>query len=343
MWELLPRKGVPELVKLERYVEEIRSKFRAYTFRLFHDLIFERVRDKTLMENYIMYHITGSMRRRQTIAARLYNRYTVLILLLVVMLVVHINLIQIHPLMFIVWPASAWLAIEIYSKWKRQPFRVLLFTATFTVYILITQFLVVENTSGIFFDLEPFPNMATISNIVLGISATLFFYDTLIEKGVSFRNVPVYVGFASVIPWGSPVIVEAVILARWILNGSFNVRTMGKGLGAASVNDILFVYGSRNLAYTAILFYSTLSLIRFTELIATRMERERQRRHLLEIEREWHVHAWENPLSLLSPSEQISFIKEHSHLGAEKRNEILRKKILPGKGIRLNGPDINFE
>ena len=121
------------------------------------------------MVNYIMYHSTTSMMSIRNLAVRLYNRYTVLVLLLMFMLFVHTSLIQIHPLMFIVWPASAWLTIEIITRWKEEPLRVFLFTATFTLYLLATQLLVVENAKGIFFDLDPFPNMATISYCVLGV------------------------------------------------------------------------------------------------------------------------------------------------------------------------------
>ena len=295
------------------------------------------------MVNYIMYRSTTSIMSIRNFAVRLYNRYTVLILLLVVMLFVHTSLIQIHPLMFIVWPASAWLTIEIYSRWRKEPLKVFLFTATFTLYLVATQLLVVENNKGIFFDLDPFPNMATISYYVLGVSAILFFYDAFVAKTMSFRNIPVYVGFASVIPWGSPLVVEAIILVRWVIDGSFALRTAGKGLGAASLNDILFIYGSRNLAYSITLFYTTMALLRFTELLAVRRERERNKKLLLEQEREWLAHAWENPLTLLSPNERNSFIMEHNHLEVEQRNEILREKVLPEKGIRLIGPKASPE
>ena len=279
----------------------------------------------------------------KNIEVKLYNRYTVLILLLLFMLFIHTSLIQIHPLMFIVWPASAWFTIEIYARWKKEPFRVFLFTATFTLYLLATQLLVVENTNGIFFDLAPFPNMATISYYVLSISATLFFHDVFVDKTLSFKNIPVYVGFASVIPWGSPLVVEAVILVRWILDGSFSLRTEGMGLGAASINDILFIYGSRNLAYSITLFYTTMALLRFTELLTIRREQERDKRLFVEQDREWLAHAWENPLTLLTPSERSSFLEEHNHLTKENINEILREKILPEKGIRLISPKASPE
>ena len=290
------------------------------------------------MVNYIMYRSTTSNVSIRDIAERLYNRYTVLILLLVVMLFVHASLIQIHPLMFIVWPASAWLTIEIYSRWKEEPIRVFMFTATFTLYLVATQLLVVENTKGIFFDLDLFPNMATISYYVLGVSAMLFFYDAFVAKTISFRNIPVYVGFASVIPWGSPLLVEALILVRWVIDGSFALRTAGKGLGAASINDILFIYGSRNLAYSITLFYTTMALLRLSELLTVRREGERDKKYLLEQDRAWLAHAWENPLTLLNPDERSSFLEEHNHLAVEKRNEILREKVLPEKGIRLTNP-----
>ena len=270
---------------------------------------------------------------------RLYNRYTALIMLLVAMLYTHTSLIQIHPLLFIVWPTSLWLIIEIYAQWKKKPIRIFLFTATFTLHLLATQMLVVENTSGIFFDLNPFPNMATISYYVLGVSVALFLHDAYVSKRMSFVDIPAYVGFATVIPWVSPAIVEVVILARWVLDGSFALRTVGKGLGAASLNDILFIYGSRNLEYSIVLFYAFIMLLRFTDMIFLRSEFERDRMLLMEKEREWFEHAWENPLTLLSPSDRSSFIKEYNHLEAEQRNNVLREKILPEKGIRLIDPE----
>ena len=73
-------------------------------------------------------------------------------------------------------------------------------------------------------------------------------------------------------------------------------------------------------------------------MIFVRSELTRDRRILMEKQREWLAHAWENPLTLLGQSERNSFLKEHHHLEAEKRNEILREKILPEKGIRLIDP-----
>ena len=276
-------------------------------------------------------------------ANRLYNRYTALIMLLVAMLYTHTSLMQIHPLLFIVWPTSLWLIIEIYAQWKNKPLRIFLFTVTFTIHLVATQLLVVENTSGIFFNLDPFPNMATIAYYVLGVSVALFLYDTFVAKRMSFMDIPAYVGFASVIPWGSPAIVEILILARWVIDGSFALRTAGKGLGAASLNDILFIYGSRNLAFSIALFYAFITLLHFTDMLFVRSELERDRRLLMEKEREWLTYVWANPLTLLSQGERSSFIKEHHHLGTKQRNEILREKILPEKGIRLIDPGASPE
>jgi len=272
------------------------------------------------------------------LANRLYNRYTALIMLLVAMLLAHTSLIQIHPLLFIVWPTSLWLIIEIYARWRQEPYKLVLFSVTFTLHIVATQLLVVENTSGIFFNLVPFPNMATISYYVLGVTVVLFFHDAFVAKEMTFGDIPVYVGFASVIPWFSPAVVETVILARWVIDGSFAIRTVGKGLGASSVNDILFVYGCRNLWLSVVLFYSFMTLLRLTDLIFVRSELARDRRILIESQREWLTHAWENPLTLLGKSERISFLKEHSHLDEEQRNRILREKVLPERGIRLTDP-----
>ena len=213
------------------------------------------------------------------------------------------------------------------------------FAATFTLHLLATQLLVVENVRGIFFDLTPFPNLAAISYYVLGVSGIVFFLDLLVKQSLSAREIPAYVGFASVIPWVSPAIVEINILIRWLINGSFAIQTAGKGLGASNLNDILFVYGTRNFAYAILVSYSTLVLLRFREMMIIRLESAKEKRLTVEKEREWFEKAWENPLELLNPVEQSNFIENHIHLDLEQRNKILREKILPEKGILLIDPE----
>ena len=63
------------------------------------------------------------------------------------------------------------------------------------------------------------------------------------------------------------------------------------------------------------------------------------RKRLIETQdREWLKHAWEHPLTLLSSEEREFFLIDHGHLEAELQKEVLRKEILPAKGIFLIDP-----
>jgi len=255
-----------------------------------------------------------------------------------VMLYVHSNIILIHPLLFLVWPICFWLLVEVYHQWRNDSPRLILFAVTLVGYIIATQLLVVENTGGIFFDLEPFPNMTAISYFVLLEATALYIYDALIQRRTTYRSTPAYIGFASIIPWISPAIVEALILIRWVLEGTFTVRTFGKGLGASSLNDILFVYGFRNLVYSTAMFYLVVAGFWFTELMKTRHMNLETKRHVDEMNKEWHKKAWEDPLSLLNKEDQQDFKNTYRQLDDAQQKEILRSQVLPSKGIRLVDP-----
>ena len=270
---------------------------------------------------------------------RLRNRYTGMIALLAVMLYVHSYIILIHPLLFLIWPICLWFIIEIYKQWKNDKVRLILFSFTLVAYLVATQLLVVENTGGIFFDLEPFPNMTAISYFVLWETTVLYIYDALVLRRVNYRSAPAYIGFASIIPWISPAIVEAMILFRWLLEGTFTARTLGKGLGAASLNDILFVYGFRNLLYSGAMFYLVVSFLGLSELIKARRVNMEAKKLVDEMNRDWHLRAWENPISLLNHEDKQDFKNIYGELDESQQKEILRQEVLPRKGINLVDPE----
>jgi len=277
--------------------------------------------------------------RHRDLVEGLNHRYLALVSLLAVMLYVHWSIIQIHPLMFLVWPTCLWLIIEVYVRFRDDRVKLLLFTGTFIAYLIVTRMLVVENTQGIFFDLEPFHNMSTISYAVLAEAALLFLYDAFVARSASYRDVPAYIGFASVTPWLSPAIIEAVILVQWVIDGSFSSMTAGKGVGAASIDDILFFYGGRNLLYSSLFLYSCALVLYVWQRMISRRILGEERRLKAERDMEWHLHAWMYPMTLLSEDEKQEFLMRHGHLDAEQRDEVLRKEVLPAKGIILVDPD----
>jgi len=278
------------------------------------------------------------MRRRELVEG-LNHRYLALVSLLAVMLIVHWSIIQIHPLMFLVWPMCLWLIIEIYVRFRDDRVKLLLFTGTFIAYLIVTQTLVIENPQGIFFYVEPFHNMSTISYAVLAEAALLYLYGAFVARSASIRDVPAYIGFASVAPWLSPAIVEAVVLFRWVIDGSFSSMTAGKGVGAASVNDILFFHGGRNFLYSSLFLYSCALVLHVRQRMISRHMLGEERRLKAERDRMWHLHAWMHPISLLSEDERREFLEGHGHLDEEQRNEGLRREVLPAKGIILVDPD----
>ena len=277
--------------------------------------------------------------RRRDLVEGLNHRYLALVSLLAVMLIVHRSIIQIHPLMFLVWPTCLWLIIEVYVRFRDDRVKLLLFTGTFIAYLIVTQTLVIENQQGIFFDLEPFYNNSTISYAVLAEVALLFLYDAFVARSASYRDVPAYIGFASVIPWLSPTIVEAVILVQWVIDGSFSSMTAGKGIGAASIDDILFFYGGRNLLYSSLFLYMCALVLYVRQRMMSRRILGEEKRLKAERDREWHLHAWMHPMTLLSEDEKQMFFEAHGHLDAEQQNRVLRKEVLPAKGIILVDPD----
>jgi hypothetical protein len=231
--------------------------------------------------------------------------------------------------------------MEIFSRWRSEPFKIYIFVLSLAAYLIATQYLVVENSRGIFFDLEPFPNMAAISYFILFESIIIYLFDTLVTWKTSFRDVMSYVGFASIIPWLSPAIIEGLILIRWTIDGSFEARTAGKGIGAAHLNDILFIYGFRNFVFSFAIFYSTMILLSFSNNMIKQGEKELQKSILAEEQRNWLINAWENPLTLLSESEQSNFLENHKNLDEVQQKDLLRRKILPDKGIILVDPNTN--
>jgi hypothetical protein len=269
---------------------------------------------------------------------RLPNRYIALISLLAIMLYVHFRIIPIHPLLFLVWPLSLWLSIKIFIRFKDETSKILVFSTTFIVYVIITQVLVVESPQGIFFNLEPVYNISTMSYVVLIEAVFIFLYDALISRSVSFGDVPAYIGFASIIPWLSPIIVEAIVLVRWFLKGKFFLMTAGKGIGGASLNDVLFYYGGRNFVISSLLFYSGMLALYSSERIMQRHEEDKVKRLMEEKDKEWLTQVWESPLTLLRLEEREAFLINYRHLGREQQNEVLRKEILPAKGIFLIDP-----
>lgn len=269
---------------------------------------------------------------------RLSNRYLSLIYLELVMIYVHLRIISIHPLIFLVWPLSLWLFIEILDRFRGKMFNMLLFFTTFVAYVLVTQVLVVERPEGIFFDLEPLHNMPILSNFVLAEAVLLFLYDAFLARSITFRDLTAYIGFASVIPWLSPTVVEGFILTRWFLEGRFTEMTMGKGIGGAGLNDILFHYGGRNLLFSTTLCSAGILVLHGYRYINRLIEERRSRKSAKEEDLNWMRRVWENPLELLSLEEQTEFISAHRHLDEEQRNDALRSEVLPAKGIILIDP-----
>jgi len=269
---------------------------------------------------------------------RLLNRYTALLSLLVVMLYIHLRIIPIHPLIFIVWPLSIWLSIEIFVRFRDQKYKIIAFLATFIAHVLITGQLVVYRLGGIFFDFQPVHNLSTISYIVLVEVILIFLYDALVARSLTFGDIPAYIGFASVIPWLSPAFVEALILARWSLRGTFSLMTAGKGIGGAHLNDILFYYGSRNFVILSALFGVSMLVFHGSRRLVQLQEANKFKRIMEAKDREWLIRAWEHPLTLLSTEERELFLVDHGHLGMKQQNEVLRREVLPAKGIFLIDP-----
>lgn len=265
----------------------------------------------------------------------LLNRYTGILLLLVLMLFLHSGFIPIHPLIFIVWPLSLWFVAEIVARMKGT--RLLAFTATFAAYLVVTQLLVVIRPEGIFFDLEPIYNLVNLSYVVLAEAILLFLYDA-IANSLTSGDVAAYVGFASTIPWLSPAIVEAFIIMRWFFEGKLQEMTAGKGVGGAGFNDILFFYGGVNLAASSLVLTAGMLGLLGSKRLRRKMKQDRKRREKLKEDHLWMAKAWENPITLLSSQDREEFLDAHRHLDEGQRNELLRKEVLPSKGIVLIDP-----
>ena len=254
------------------------------------------------------------------------------------MVYVHTRIISIYPLLFIVWPLCLWLLIEVLSRFKGRRLNLWTFLATFIIYLFITQMRVIENQEGIFFDLNAIINMPLLTNIVLVEAAILFVYKSLKTPSVKFRDAAPFIGFASVIPWLAPLIVESAVLARWFAEDRFYEMTEGKCIGGAGFSDILFHYGGRNFVISLTLFLTWIFLLRGTRRISQLWEERKDKEAMREEERQWRLRVWENPLTLLDDEERSVFLTSYGHLSREQQNEILRNKILPDKGIILINP-----
>ena len=268
----------------------------------------------------------------------LVNRYFALLSLLAIMIFIHILIIPIHPLILLVWPLSLLFLIEIFIRVKNNRKLILAFIATFILHASITGQLVVYRLGGIFFDFQPIHNLSTISYIVLVEVVLLFLYDALIVRSLTFRDIPAYIGFASVIPWLSPAVVEALILVRWSLKGTFSLMTAGKSIGGAHLNDILFYYGSRNLLILSALFGVSMLVLHGSRRLIHFQEVNKMKRIMKAKDTEWLTLTWERPLTLLNREERESFLDDHGHLGPEQQNDVLRKELLPARGIFLIDP-----
>lgn len=274
----------------------------------------------------------------QDITKRLPNRYYLLLLLLAFMLYIHVSIIPIHPLIFLVWPLSLWLLIEVLVEFRKNRVKLIIFVATFAGFLFVTQILVVTRLQGIFFALDAVPNMSTLTNIVLVEAIVMFLFEILVFRSISFRDVPSYIGFASVMPWLSPAIIEALVLTQWFSLGILPFMITGKGIGGASLNDILFSYGGRNFVVSSALFYAGALVSYVSQRIIQQREEDKLKRLVEEKDKEWLIGAWEYPLKLLSVDERETFLSDFGHLGKDEQNEALRKEILPAKGIFLIDP-----
>ena len=266
------------------------------------------------------------------------KRYVYVVFFLGFMICIHLAVIPLHPLIFLVWSLSLWMLFEVYSRFRESRFRLSLFVGTFCAYVLVTNSLVVVDPSGIYFNLEPAYNLPALSNVVLAEVLVLFVYDALIARSVTPKDVPAYVGFASIIPWISPAIVEAYILAGWYVRGAFSILTWGKGLGGAGLQDILFRYGGKNFVVSSLACGALVATQRSVRRLSQTMEERRIKRRMAQEDRVWLTRVWEDPISLLSEREREEFMSSHRHLDREERNRILRDEVLPAKGVRLIDP-----
>jgi len=104
------------------------------------------------------------------------------------------------------------------------------------------------------------------------------------------------------------------------------------------VNDILFYYGSRNFVILSALFGVSMLVFQGSVGLTLLQEAKDLKRAMATKDKEWLTKAWEHPLTLLSGEERELFLVDHGHLGMEQQNEVLRKEVLPAKGIFLIDP-----
>jgi hypothetical protein len=86
------------------------------------------------------------------------------------------------------------------------------------------------------------------------------------------------------------------------------------------------------------MFYLVVAGFWFSELMKTRHMNLEAKRHIDEMNKEWHKKAWEDPLSLLNQEDQQDFKNTYGQLDDAQQKEILRSQVLPSKGIRLIDP-----
>jgi len=266
------------------------------------------------------------------------NRYSYLILFQLFLIYIHTNIIPIHPLLFLNWSLCIWFLFEMYATFYTNKLKIWLFIITSIIFVVLTSYLVVVSPIGIYYKLNTTYNLPTLSNFVFLEVLLLFLYDIFFEKSVTFERLPAYIGFASIIPWVSPAIVEANILIKWHYQGVFTLYTSGKGIGGAGLQDILFQYGVNNFLLSSFTF-GLLFLTQYSySYFSVMRENTRIKKKLKKDDQVWLKNAWENPISLLSEEEQRNFLNSHTHLDKEQQDKLLRDKILPVKGVFLIKP-----
>ena len=188
---------------------------------------------------------------------------------------VHLTVIQIAMFLFLSIPLSFYLALQTLKNFRKSRTQLLLFAITLFFYTLIAYFLAYDQSGNIIFNPEPVVNLTFISHVVLIEASLLFLYELYRNRIRKSRDFLSYLGFASSIPWVSPLIVELLFLVRWALLGIFDVKTQGKAVGGAGWNDVLFLYGFRNLTLSMLVF-----LVLFVLISSFRRRRETKEEQL---------------------------------------------------------------
>lgn len=150
--------------------------------------------------------------------------------------------------LFLSIPLSFGLLLQTLQNLRKSKVQLQLFVITLFFYTLTAYFLAFDDHTGnIIFNPEPIVNLTLISYVVLTEASLLFLFELIRNRIRKRQDLLPYIGFASSIPWVSPLIVELFFLARWALLGIFDAKTQGKTVGGAGWYDVLFLYGFRNL------------------------------------------------------------------------------------------------